>query len=578
MNFKLAMSLKELKHRTSKKTYKGIKLLEPSSREIKKLSENDLMVLCHLTRAARLMDDIHFKLEHPKNVDFMSFLDKEIKKGNKKAELSKKLFLSQKSMFSPDNLGNQTKLVSGISVPPGLNYFPEDLTTEEFHEILNDMLDSGKVDEVGRILNQRSVVVRNGNELKAIDFVDAFDEFKQMANELKKAREYSDDKKFNKYLELQIKALEKADPELDAKADKEWAKLDNNKFEFTITRECYDEKMTSSISENEELLARLKDAGIKAYAKDSLGVRVGIVNRSGTRLLRKLKGLIEVARKVMPYKDECETETEKQSVSQTAVDVDLVTLTGEEGAYQAGIVVAQNLPNDDKLALKLGGGRRNVYHRQIRKRSNKKLYKNLISEEFFKYYNPEADHWAVICHENTHSLGAKSHGSLGKFSAIIEEFKADMGMYAFLDEFVQAGCFSENQAKQIMVTSLSKSFGKGMPDIKQDHRVRSVMICTRMIADRGIIFNEAGKLTFNFEQIKKSARKMIAEAIRLQLDANVSGAKEYIEKWFVWTDELKNVAEIIKTHSKALNGYLITPLADEFVKQNFDPKNILAAK
>ena len=27
-----------------------------------KLSENDLMVLCHLTRAAKLMDDVHLKL------------------------------------------------------------------------------------------------------------------------------------------------------------------------------------------------------------------------------------------------------------------------------------------------------------------------------------------------------------------------------------------------------------------------------------------------------------------------------------------------------------------------------------
>ena len=65
--------------------------------------------------------------------------------------------------------------------------------------------------------------------------------------------------------------------------------------------------------------------------------------------------------------------------------------------------------------------------------------------EDYKFYKPEADHWAVICHENTHSLGPKNH-TLGKYSSIIEEFKADMGMYAFLDEFIESGYFSEQHS------------------------------------------------------------------------------------------------------------------------------------
>lgn len=573
MDFKLAMSLKELKHRTSKQTFKGIKLLDESSREVKKLSKEDLLVLCHLTRAAQKMDMINFKLEHPKNLDFLDFLNREIENGNKKAELSKKLFLAQKSMFSPDALGNQTQLVKGVDVPLGMGYFPEDLKPEEFHEILSKMLDAGEVEEVAKILNQRTVVVRDGDKLKAIDFVDYFAELKEMAEELKLALKFSTDKKFNKFLELQIKALEKADPMLDAKADKVWATLEKSKFEFTITRECYDEKLSNSIFENEELLKKLKEHNIKIYAKDSLGARVGIVNKAGTKLLKKLKSLIGIASKHMPFKDEYNTEKVKEDVSQVAVDVDLVLLSGEEGAYQAGIVVAQNLPNDDKLSLSIGGGRRNVYHRQIRKRNNKKLYKNLICDEQFKFYNPEADHWAVICHENTHSLGPKSHSALGKFSAIIEEFKADMGMYAFLDEFVEAGAFSENQAKQIMVTSLSKSFLKGKPDIKQDHRVRSVMICNRMIANKAILVGDDGRLSFDFEQVKKTAKNMMSDAVRLQLDASVSKAKEYIDKWFVWNEILEKVAETIKKHSKTLNGYLITPLADAFLNKDFE-KNL----
>ncbi len=570
MDFQFAMSLKELKKRTSRSAYKGIKLLSSDSREVKKLSKQDLLVLCHLTRAAVKMDTIHLKLENPLNMEFLEFLNNEIAKDNQKAKLTKTLFMSQKSMFSPDALGEQTVLAKNVKEPLGQNYFPADLSEKEFHEILNRMLDNKKFKEIQEILNQRSVVLRDGENLKAVDVVDYFPEFQEMADELKKALAYSTDKKFNKYLELQIKALEKADPMLDAKADKVWASLENTKFEFTLTRECYDEKLTKSIYENTELLNRLKDANIQVYAKDSLGARVGVVNKSGTKLLKKLKGLMQVAAKYMPLQNEYTQNLNDGETSQKAVDADLVILTGEEGAYQAGIVVAQNLPNDDKLALKIGGGRRNVYHRQIRKRSNKKLYKNLICDEQFRFYEPEADHWAVICHENTHSLGPQLHSGLGKYSAILEELKADMGMYAFLDEFVAEGYFSENQAKQIIVTSLSKGFAKGKPNFSQAHRVRSVMICHRLIEENAITFDDDGRLRFDFEKVKTTTKQILAEVVRLQINQNVADAGSYVDKWFVWSDKISAVAEIIKKHSKMLNGYLITPLADEFLNPNYE--------
>lgn len=569
MDFKFQMSLAELKKRTSKRYYKGVKFLKRDSREVKKLLKNDLLVLMHLTRAANKLESVNLKLGHPKNLEFLEFLNREEKAGNPKAALTKKLFLSQKSMFSPDALGEQTRLAKNISEPDGLGYFPEDLEAGEFHKIISDMLDAGEDKQVAEILNQRSIVVRDGDKLKAIDFVNAFSEFQEMADELEKAIEFSDDKKFNKYLELQIKALRTADPMLDAKADKEWAKLSGGKFEFTIARECYDERLTKSIYENDELIAKLKAKNITVYAKDSLGARVGIVNKSGTKLLRKLKRLIDVSAKLMPYANEYERENEKDDIPQTAVDVDLVTLTGEEGAYRASLVLAQNLPNDDKPALKIGGGRRNVYHRQVRSNSNKKLYKNLIHEEQFKYFNPEADHWAVICHENTHSLGPQTHSGLGKFSFIIEEYKADMGMYCFLREFVKEGYFTETQAKQIIVTSLAYGFLKGKPSLSQAHRTRSVMICNRMLTEKAIEIRD-GKLWFDFDKVIDTAKEMMKEAIRLQLDANVKNAENYIMKWFVWSEDISFIAEVIKKFSKKLNGYIIQELADEMLSPDFE--------
>ena len=56
----------------------------------------------------------------------------------------------------------------------------------------------------------------------------------------------------------------------------------------------------------------------------------------------------------------------------------------------------------------------------------------ILVEEQHKYYSKEANHWFVICHENTHSLGPRiTNDNLGEYSHILEENKADMGGIAF---------------------------------------------------------------------------------------------------------------------------------------------------
>ncbi len=569
MDFKYNMSLAELRKRTSKKYYKKIEFLKPTSREVKNLTSDEKKVLCHLTRAGFWIEKVQFQLENVKNLQILRFLDKEIQNGSEKAIMAKRMFMSQKSNFSPDTLGNQTMLFKGVNKPLGQGYFPEDLQVEEFHRILSEMLDNGEVGEVQNILNQRSIVVRDANKLKAIDFVNAFPEFQEVAKELLEAKKYSSNKKFNKYLELQAEALKTADPMLDAKADKAWAELDEKcKFEFTLTRECYQENLTKTIFDNKELMQKLNSSGVKVYAKDSLGARIGLVNKAGTKTLKKLRNLVDISAKFMPYKDEYQNK-KAEDVKQIAVDVDLIALYGDEGAYKASIVTAQNLPNSDKLAFSIGGGNRNVYHRQVRKSGNKKNYQKLIHKDFWKFYNPEADHWAVICHENTHSLGPNSN-TLGKFSSILEEYKADMGMYAFLDEFKTEGYFSEDEIKQIMVTGLFRSFMKGKPTLEQAHKTRALMICHRMISESAIVLDRETKMSFDFDKIKKLTKIMLAEVVRLQLDGNVLKAEEYVSKWAVWTDEIEQIAEVMRSYNKTLNGYVEDNLAQEFLKPDYE--------
>ena len=276
------------------------------------------------------------------------------------------------------------------------------------------MLENNKIEEVKNILNQRSIVKKDGKYLKAIDYVDFFkDEFSEIANLLDEAAKVSTNSDFNEYLKLQAKAFRKADPILDAQADIKWAELQDTPLELTITRESYLDQLTGSYIKNEKLKQLLEKNGIKPIPKDSLGFRVGIFNKNGTEMILGIKDYLPLMAENMPFNNEYNQSiiSNDSSIKQTMVDADLVILAGDCGAFRTSITLAENLPNDDKLAISMGGGKRNVYHRQIREGAAgdpvkiKKLLDLILDPEQHQYYDYEADHWNTIGHENTHSLG-----------------------------------------------------------------------------------------------------------------------------------------------------------------------------
>ena len=194
-----------------------MKFLKADAPEYTELATGDKIALRYLVKAADILEKINMQLDCKHNLAVKAFLEEEAKKGNKQAQLTKKLFDA------------------------------EDLSKEEFHTVLIRMIKDGKIDEVKNILTQRSVVVRAAEDLAGIDYIDYFNEdFSKMADELEKAAKVSTNADFNEYLLLQAKALRTADPMLDAYADKKWATLQDTPLEFTITRENYEDEMTGS--------------------------------------------------------------------------------------------------------------------------------------------------------------------------------------------------------------------------------------------------------------------------------------------------------------------------------------------
>ena len=566
--FELNYSLEELKKRTDKEYLSTKKMLDVDAPEYLNLAEGDKKALKNLVKAAFFIEKIFMRLDNIHNNAFGAFLEKEILKGNEQAELTEILFKAQKGMCAIDRESTKINLAKGITELPGKGLYPEDLSKEVFHKILIRMLQKGKVEEVRKILNQRSIVERKDNELRAIDYVDYFsEEFRVVAEKLEAAAETSTNEDFNEYLRLQAAALRKADPMLDAYADKKWAELQDTPLEFTITRENYADEMTESVIEDEELKALLDEHNIIPVSKDMLGGRVGIVNKQGTEALLKIKEYLPLLAANMPYHEEYEQNISKTEESkQTMVDVDIVALAGDVGAYRAGITLAENLPNDDKLSLTIGGGRRNVYHRQIRFISDReKLQKRLdaiLDKEQHKYYLDEADHWFTIGHENTHSLGPnKGTEALGKYKSIIEENKADMGGLAFLDLLEEKGMYTHEQVLQMIVTFAADNFLKSKPTLSQAHRVRTVMQTKYFIENGAIELNSDGKIHVNIDKMIPTAKKMLAEIVRVQIDGDFQKGEKYVLDNFIWTDEMEQISQKLREVDKTLNGRTVSPLA-----------------
>lgn len=575
--YELNLSMEELEKRTHKDYLTTKKMLEVDAPEYLALDDGDKKALVHLVKAGNVLEKINKQLDNHHNLPFESFLNEEIKKGNKQAELTKILYDAQKGLCAIDRESNIIELAKGIHELAGKGVYPEDLSKDEFHSIIINMLKENKVEEVKTILNQRSVVERNGNELKATDYIDKFkSDFEAMASELEKAAETSTNKDFNEYLHLQAKALRTADPMLDAYADKKWAELQDTPLEFTITRENYSDELTETVIENDELKQLLAQNNITPVAKDFLGGRVGIVNKQGTDAILKVKEFLPIMAQNMPFKDEyVQNISPDKKSKQTMVDVDLVMVAGDVGAFRAGITLAENLPNDDKLSISIGGGRRNVYHRQIRlitsEDAKKKMQERLdaiLNKEQHKYYNDEADHWFTVGHENAHSLGPNSGTeALGKYKSIIEENKADMTSLAMLDVLTENGMYTPEQRNEIIVTYAADNMLKSKPTLSQAHRVRSVMQNYFFLKEGAFSIDMNGVLTVDIEKMVPTAKKMLEQIIRVQIDGNFEEGEKYVLDNFIWTNQMETMAENIKRVSKTLNGKVESPLADKLLNE-----------
>ena len=549
--FSLKYSAGELKQKVGKQMRK-IVLIDEESEAYKNLSEGDKKALKYLVNAARIINDVALEMDHPMNLVQKQALEVAAEKSPYAAN-ALKLFNSLNGVAGSNGVDKEpVEIFEGIHQFAGRNFYPTDLSSEELRQILNKMLDENKISEVKNILSARTMVRRDGEYLKAIDYTEYFaDEFSEIANELECAAHFTTDELFKDYLGWQAQALLQNNPEMDVLADKHWAQMQNTPLEFTLSRENYDDKLTSTLFSDKALCARFEKHDIHPVPKDMLGIRVGIVNQEGTELLLKFKEEMLKLASLMPFSDKYEQNVGgKKGLKQTMVDADIVALTGDYALCRGGITTAQNLPNNDKPSLARGGGRRNVYHRQVRQsgdnKKTKKILEALVAPELHKYYDNESDHLFVIGHENGHSLGPDStyQTALGIYHHIIEEHKADMISATMMPEYVKAGIITEEQLKSIYLTWIVKRhFMVAFPEDREAHRVAD-LIEYNYLHDYGAFwFDKDKKLHIDFAKMQSGSRSLLEKIIEVQLSKSPEFAKEFVDKWTTWGKMSQYIAE-----------------------------------
>lgn len=551
--FKLKYSAEELTKKVNNEV-REICLIDKNEKEYVDLTDGDKKALDYLVNAAKIMNDVALELDHPLNLIQKQALET-LAPGNEYVSNALLLFNFINGVAGYNGLDKDpVEIFEGIHMYKGCNFYPTDLDENEFHEIIIKMLDENKVDEVAKILSSRTVVRRKGDVLEAIDYTEYFsEEFSEIANEIECAAHFTTDNMFKEYLKWQAQALLQNNVEMDILADKHWVKMQNTSLEFTISRENYNDKMTPSVFSNKSLIERLRGVNINPVPKDMLGIRVGIVNKQGTNLLLKFKDKMRELVNKMPCSELYEQKISDGELKQTMVDVDIVALSGDYAMCRGGITLAQNLPNNDKPSLYRGGGRRNVYHRQVRfagdSEKTKKILEGLVASEFHEFYDEEADHLFTIGHENGHSLGPDSsyQCSMGIFQHIIEENKADMVSAAMMPEYVKAGIITEEQLKKIYTTWIVKRhLLLAYPEDQEAHRVADLIEYNYLLDYGAIYFDQDKKLHINFDKTIDASKKLLEDIIKVQLSKSSICAKEYINRWSEWGDMAVYISDFKK--------------------------------
>lgn len=489
------------------------------------LDSEEMDVLKLLVKASRYMDEIFLRQVYSKNIAIKEALQK----GNNP---DYKILLDYFNVnFGPFDRLNHDKPFINLTEekPDGANFYPEDMSKEEFQQWLKDHPEDEEA-----FTSNYTIIRREGNRLIAVPYSDAYKEYlKPAADLLLQAAEKTKNASLKKYLKSRAQAFLSNDY---FQSDIDWMDLKNHKIEVVIgPYEVYEDNLF----------------GYKA----SFESFVTIVDPKESQKLAVVGNYLDEMEANLPIPDEHKN-FNRGKQSPIFVVQEVFTAGDTKAAVQT---TAFNLPNDERV--RKAKGSKKVMLKNIAKAKFDycwvPIVNRLLDKEDLPFISFDAYFNHVLMHEMSHGLGPGFITKNGKQTTVnkelkelystIEENKADiLGVYN-LQYLIDKGIFPREMEKQLYVSFLGGIFRSVRFGINEAHGGANAISLNYLLEKGGFEYN-ANKVLFkvNFKKIKSAIRDLAHDLLMIQALGDYEGAKKFIEKYRVMSEPIQKALEKVK--------------------------------
>ncbi len=464
--------------------YTSVKL----TTDLSKLSNHEKKMIPLMIEAAEIMDQLFWFESYGKGDSLLSATEDE------------KLKSYIKVNYGPwDRLQGFQSFIPGIgSKPAGANFYPADITKEEF-EAFDDLEKT----------SQYTFIRRNDEgKLYTIPYRDMFqDEIARASDLIRQCAELAEDPGLKKYLSLRAEALL---TDQYQESDFAWMDMKTNGLDLVIGPiENYEDKLYNYKSAHE------------AY--------VLVKDKEWSSRLDKYASVLPELQKGLPVPDAYKSEQPGSEADLNAYDV--VYYAGDCNAGAKTIAI--NLPNDEQVQLEKGS-RRLQLKNAIKAKFDEILIPiadELIVEEQRKYITFDAFFSTIMFHEVAHGLGIKTtingqgtvRKALKEHSAALEEGKADvLGLY-MITQLLESGEL-EGQIEEYYTSFLAGIFRSVRFGAGSAHGIANMIRFNYFLEQEAFQRTDEGRYRIDFKKMAEASTALSEKILTLQGNGDYDGA------------------------------------------------------
>ena len=491
-----------------------------------RLSPIDRQALQKIIAAAKLFDMLYLRQIWSGNEALLAKLQAD------KSPLGRQrlhYFMINKGPWS--QLDENEPFIEGVPRrPPQANFYPEDMTKEEFNSWLNSLPPDQKEKATGYFYTIRRDATR---KLKTVPYSEEYREFLDPAAKLlREAAALTTNATLKNFLNKRAAAFQSNDY---YDSDVAWMDLDSP-IDLTIgPYETYEDELF----------------GYKAAFEAYVTLRDDIE----TAKLRKFSGYLQELEDHLPI--DAKYRNPKLGAASPIRVVNEVFSSGEGNT---GVQTAAfNLPNDERVVKEKGSKRimlKNVQDAKFNKTLipisrvvlNPAQLPNLSFDAFFTH---------ILTHELMHGLGPHNIEVNGQSTTVrlqlkdkyssIEEAKADVtGLWA-LQYLLDKGVIDKSMQRTLYTTYLASMFRSVRFGINEAHG-RGVAMQFNYFTDEGAIAYDEGSGRFSVDEskIRDAVRKLTTELLTIEAEGSYEKAAAILNKYAVIRPPMKSALDKLK--------------------------------